>query len=178
MALWPVGSMTRDPAILSRVATDLPVVRKRRVKIAETLSKEDAGCNQVRRIGTYTLSAGASDAPHRSCRNQYLMQVIPIDLAFEVDARNVESRSSGNAPIPASPPTVHSDPELRSQKAKERPTERAFGDVAVAYFRWMFESRIEWDDCFVGNGRIIECQSARKKPVARNAMGISCVNAA
>jgi len=31
VALWPVGSMTRDPAILSRVATDLPVVRKRRV---------------------------------------------------------------------------------------------------------------------------------------------------
>ena len=42
-------------------------------KITESLAKENAGSDQIRRIGTCSLSARASDAPGGSGRDQYLM---------------------------------------------------------------------------------------------------------
>src|SRR6516225_8732547 len=105
------------------------------------------------------------------------MEIVPVDLALEINAGDFESRSSANAPIAVNPAAVHADAERRSQQAKERPVEGIIGDLAIADFRRVLECRVERNDCFVSDGGVVERQRTGEKTVAGDAVGMRGVAA-
>jgi hypothetical protein len=105
------------------------------------------------------------------------MQIVPVDLALEVHARNVEPRSPADAPVAVDPAAVHADTERRGQQAKQRPVEGIIDDLAIANFRRVLERRVERNDCFVGDGGVVERQRTGEKSVAGNAVSMCGVAA-
>src|SRR5262252_9145296 len=100
-------------------------------KITEALAEEDAGEDRVGSIGADPLGARVPDGPTQPGRHQHLVQIVAVDLAFHGEAGCVEAEPLGAAPIPLNPSAVDTDPEGRSQEAKERPAEPVVDDIAA-----------------------------------------------
>jgi hypothetical protein len=98
------------------------------------------------------------------------VQIIAVDLALDRKAGRVKAGALGTPPIPVNPSAVDTDPESRSQQAKERPAEPFIDDIAA--FARMLGAGKERQSRLVGDGGIIECERARKKSVACNTMSV------
>jgi hypothetical protein len=59
------------------------------------------------------------------------VQIIAVDLALDRKAGRVKAGALGTPPIPVNPSAVDTDPESRSQQAKERPAEPFIDDIAA-----------------------------------------------
>src|SRR5262245_26597402 len=104
------------------------------------------------------------------------MEIVTIDLAFEAQADHIRSRPERITPVPVNPRAGDIKAERRSKKTEKRPIESVIDNIAAV--DWTFKGFEVWHDGFVGHGRIIKRERARKEAVASDSMGVCGMNSA
>src|SRR5262249_6475068 len=123
-------------------------------KIAEAFTEENARRDQIRRVGTGSLSARVADPPGQPGRHQRLVQVVPVHLALDRKIGCIKPRTPRVAPVAVNPSAIDTDSERWSEQTKKRPAKPLIDDIAP--FIWMLRAREERQYRLVGNGGIIK----------------------